>query len=613
MTLPVVNHADANVGGAGSAAANIPDPGVLAATEQAFVAVCVSSSNTVTTPSGWVLVAGPLTTTAGSTDQRTYVFRHLGDPSTWSFPLGSSGPYAAAMVTVLGADTSLPVDTTSQALASAAGATLNNSGLTTTGPDRLLLHFSTARAGATNTWTPPSGYVDEAQDSNASHSAQVASDSQAAAGATGTVTATGSVASTRIVSFLIAVRGPQELANAPVEVALTPVPQSLTTSSVTPSAPPAIERTNRVMIFVRDVDGSIIGQIDHFTLLDFRSRFNDVGAWNLEMPAFIEGVRNAQSSLLTPGRGIIVVLDGEVFGSGQLTEPTTELLGSLIAEGVDDNDILLGTLAYPAAPSLVTSGQAYDVRSGASETVATAYVDANCGGSADIDRYRLLTRASGGRGSSVSESARFETVLDVVKRVLAVDGYGFQVKADLSDPGPPYFEVIVPRDQSAQVEFSTFRGTIGLPSSRTDRRPAATTAVVGGGEEGTLRVFRTATNPAQEAIWGRREVFVDARDSTDTAVLDNRGAAEVQAVGPILEIAALETVGTRYGDWRLGDWVTGQLLGVAESLLVTEVRLLVTGDSAVPKLRPTLTPSALVLADRVSLLQDRVRALESRT
>lgn len=265
MTAPAPHFADANKGGSGATVAYVPDPGALAADEIAYMAIAVSSANTVTTPSGWTLLAGPFTTTSGGTDAKVYIFKHVGEPSTWDFPLGSTGPFSAAMVTVTGADTSSPEDATQSSVASAASTTRANTGVTTTDADRLIIHFCLARHQNANTWTTPSGFAEPTggQDSNTTHSAQVATKTQASAGATGTITSTAAESTARIVSYVIAVK-PTSATSAGDEEATETVAtaDSADQSMITPDAVPVADSWEVTLIAPDDPPVAVVALTD---------------------------------------------------------------------------------------------------------------------------------------------------------------------------------------------------------------------------------------------------------------------------------------------------------------------------------------------------------------
>ena len=97
------------------------------------------------------------------------------------------------------------------------------------------------------------------------------------------------------------------------------------------------------------------------------------------------------------------------------------------------------------------------------------------------------------------------------------------------------------------VVFSVALGTLAGWSSAAEA-PDLTYAYVAGGGEGTTRLIREYGDAAGLAGWGRSEGFIDRRDTTDVAELDQAGAeALAAATKPIsVDLAAIDTAGQAF-------------------------------------------------------------------
>ena len=118
-------------------------------------------------------------------------------------------------------------------------------------------------------------------------------------------------------------------------------------------------------------------------------RFNSIGTWTMTLPAN----HRLQSSLTTPGAGIVVTLLGNTLFSGPVTwyqtlQTMNDAVGVTQITGLDDSVLLRDRLAYPTPTTSDVTAQtsAYDVRTGFAESVMKAYVNANMGPSAPLLR-----------------------------------------------------------------------------------------------------------------------------------------------------------------------------------------------------------------------------------
>ena len=337
---------------------------------------------------------------------------------------------------------------------------------------------------------------------------------------------------------------------------------------------------------VRNASLARVGQILPADLVGFELalRFNKVGSWKITL----RGDHPLVDSLRAPGGGLIVTGPTGVLLSGPTASATNtktadDPTGVWEVIGTDDGVILGERLAYPvpASSSLASQTVAYDVRTGKSETVAKAYVDANIGPSSPAARKisALTIDTDLGRGSTVVANARFDKLGELISSLLVLDGLGFDIRQSGSNL---VFEVFQPVDRSSSIRMDV--DNLRLEKSEyTYQRPDATRVIVAGQGQGGERTFIERSSTASttaESSWGRRiEVFKDSRNTSDTTALQNAGDEILAAGGKTVEgikVTPSDDQTMRFGvDWGLGDKVTVVVGSTQIAQVVTEVAIVV--------------------------------------
>lgn len=314
---------------------------------------------------------------------------------------------------------------------------------------------------------------------------------------------------------------------------------------------------------------------------------NNIGSWTLTLPdehAMCDALRQ-------PGSGLIVTGLNDVILSGPTTNPVfaatpDDIAGTVTFTGVGDTIILADALAWPDPSNSTAETQAasFDNRTAVAETLMHAYVNANIGPGASAARKNpnLIMGTDLGRGSSISKSARFPVLGELLQDIAVPDNLGFRV---VQRGSQLVFETYQVQDRSALVRLSLANGEISGQKVSTSA-PTATRVIVAG--TGTLvgRKFvqRTSTDSlAAETAWGRRiERFLDNRGSDQTTQL-NQAGDEVLANegGTIIGIQVVPAEGSDrvYGkDWFLGDQVSVEVNGVETSAVAIGAVLKIDSD-----------------------------------
>lgn len=367
-------------------------------------------------------------------------------------------------------------------------------------------------------------------------------------------------------------------------------------------------------LHVRGADLRRPAEVDDYTSLTLIPRFNRTGTWLLDLPARTE----AATALAAFDSGLICTRDGQVMMSGPVTgigRKKDKDGDRLTLSGVDDSVWLHRRLAHPSAPPFTAS--AYDIRTGAAETVLREYVDANLGSSALPERQvaGLALAADQLRGTTVKGRGRFQYLDDLLRSLALVGGgLGFRiVQSDLN----LLFEVYEPEDRTRTAVFSEELGNLAGFSYQAEAAEANHVLAAGGGE-GVARTFVEGADSASVVRYGRIETFKDQRQTTDTAELqqavDEELAERAEQVG--LSISPSDTDALQFGrDYNLGDRVTVVLDDTRIVDVLREVKIVLDGNGET--VTPTVgTPEGprpglvLGLFDQMRRLRTRVSGLE---
>jgi hypothetical protein len=349
-----------------------------------------------------------------------------------------------------------------------------------------------------------------------------------------------------------------------------------------------------LIVEVRDANLNRVGQIpDEFLPgLTCVLRKNEVGSWKVELPYG----HSLQTLLATPGAGLVVTYQGRTLISGPTKMVTTtqsveNAVGVTVIEGYDDSIILQDRLAYPtpSTADVTLQTSAYDIRTGAAETVMKQYVEVNIGSLAPAARKvtGFSTEGDYGRGATVKASARFDVLYDLLNQVADASlAGGTAIGFDVRQSGSSLlFEVYTPTNRTSTIRLDIANDLL-TETSYSLQRPKMTRAIVGGQGDGTARTFlerSNATSLAAETAWGRRiEAFIDSRDSADSTALATAGDSVLGTDGKAIISAAVKPTDDStmlFGvDWFLGDTVTVVVGSYELSAVVNEVGLLVSPD-----------------------------------
>lgn len=356
-------------------------------------------------------------------------------------------------------------------------------------------------------------------------------------------------------------------------------------------------------ILVRRPDGTFEGELSRWDQFDAIPRFANVGSWAVKAP-----LTDLSRQLGLPGWGLHYVRNGKTIISGPQTLRELKYDASdntIIASGLSDLVALNDKGVWPSAFPF-TADDYDDKGPDAAETIIKYYVNQNVNDSLRMPMGvpEVMIATDLGRGSNVSEHGRFQNLLEFTRGLALVGGnLGF----DIIDNE---FDVYVPRDRSAEQVFSVESGSVLDIDSKTTA-PTATRVICAGGGEGTARVFEKVEDNDAAELWGRHiEVFIDARDTTDTGILITRATEALLKGAEKTELVVTpidRPHRTFVEDWYLGDTASD---GNGLSGIITEVHLTV--DASGELIKPKLDSSNTATAAATLKAFDAIRKLQTR-
>lgn len=373
------------------------------------------------------------------------------------------------------------------------------------------------------------------------------------------------------------------------------------------------------VIYARNHSLQREGIIEDYQSANIRMRYNDVGTWELTVD------RRSREAvwLTTPGWGIEVVMNlingtqvPLIAGPLNFRKQSKSVSeNKLTVSGFSDDILLKHSLVHPSPTESFPpyTGSEFDTRTGVASTVVIAYVNNNIGPAAIVPRRipgLTMMDTDPLTGSTITGKGRWENLLPFVQGLANSGNVGFrirQVGAGLE------FQAYATVDHSVDVTLSELLGNLQA-WEYTSEAPIATYVYIGGSGEGTARAIAERPDPTPLIEWGRREVFVDSRDSNITSQLLQAGleyqADNSEKVG--LSITPVDTNSCIYGlHYNLGDKVSIVLESPAEPVveIVREVDISLT-PSGPQVLRPIIgTPAAGPIVRMFDKFRENARRL----
>ena len=377
-------------------------------------------------------------------------------------------------------------------------------------------------------------------------------------------------------------------------------------------------------IYVRDRNLQRIGVISQFSNLELTMNYNDVGGWIIDMPDtkdsgadFLKTVRAQGGGL----GGIVVQRNGVPIFSGPIhgLEATANYQGDQTSEnisfwGSDDNGLLFSRLAMPPTPlgtyqAWAGTGIDYDEYINVpAETCLVELVENNCINSPPRKINGLVTTSDQGRGNVITLRARYQNLIEKLQEAATAGRLGFRTIQ--KTPGQIVFEVYEPANKTDTVIFSREFGNLTSYRYKVEK-PEANFVIVGGGGEDVARNFRYAGDEPSRSLYGTWEIFVDQRQTTDVAELNQALYKTLQEKTEKIEVE-IQPHGNspvRYPDhYDLGDTATVVIGGERTSDIIRSIKITLTPDKG-EVITPTIGTPGVGTTFR---LYDNYRNLEAR-
>lgn len=383
------------------------------------------------------------------------------------------------------------------------------------------------------------------------------------------------------------------------------------------------------VVLARNSDRSIAGILRSWSL-SLTLRFNEVGTWTLNVPREV-----CPSGWPAAGSGIIVLHNGVVRASGMIdnndykraADPASPDVSPGLWTLTGDTD--LGRIAYrvvyPVPGSsweTQTAASHYVLASAIAETQLRTLVNVNAGPGALVARRvpGLVLGTATGAGTSVPVRERFTMLLDTCRAIaLSGGGLGFDV---INVPGGNYeFHVYQPVDRTLTARFGEDLGNV-LRLSVGRLSPEVTVALIAGPGEQASRITDEQIDTTADPAWGRREMFIDQRQASETDPVArqaefDKAATEALAAGAeqaTISADIIDTATTQWGrDYNLGDKVSVNTPHGVVPDLVREVHVDVSeeGEAVVGSTIGTTQASSASLTVRLARsMQKRISNLE---
>lgn len=301
--------------------------------------------------------------------------------------------------------------------------------------------------------------------------------------------------------------------------------------------------------------------------------FDDLGDGEMLMAELKRSDPDADIATYTEWRGFIRPTQRRAEG----------VLMPIQIEGVHENALLeWRRVMWPADTANRSS-----FANVAAETVAKLLVQYNATASATTGNGRetsgvyssfpITIETDAEQGNTISMGVAWLNLLPALQRVATLGGGDWSLEYD-SDAHSWQFgwhQPYLGTDRSATVVFSLDRGNMQQPVLSLVNPWEPTVAVVAGQGQGQDRTIEVRTGPNYSSAFSR-EVFVDARDLSTTAALQDRGDQRLQDLKSryTLDFVPKQTDSLRYGrNYFLGDLVTWRFGGLAGTQQIDSVEI----------------------------------------
>lgn len=193
------------------------------------------------------------------------------------------------------------------------------------------------------------------------------------------------------------------------------------------------------------------------------------------------------------------------------------------------------------------------------------------------DAASTLSTVGSGSGDTtlIDYRCAWKNVLTTLQELAIRGGDTFQVNRNFSTNELSMLVNIANVDKSADVVFAISLNTLGQSSLSENKMEEKTVAVVGGAGEESARAISVRTG-ANQSTTNDYEIFVDFKDTSTAAILDDRGDISLSSrqARPTITADVLQSSGYKYlVDYELGNLVTLDFGGLQVTRQVSQVNV----------------------------------------
>lgn len=321
---------------------------------------------------------------------------------------------------------------------------------------------------------------------------------------------------------------------------------------------------DRISLKILDSELTFIGDIEDYISFYFVRSFFQAKEFQLIAPIKYLDILKQDNYIYLSKSKSMVIEEVEI----------NEAEEQLTVKGRDIKSIIEARIIIPP------QGQAYDAFNGNAESVIKHYIDVCCINPVDTNRKipNLIIATNKNRGGNLNWESRYKNLAVEVESIARTREIGWFVYLDPKSK-QLIFDVELGVDRSAlqdvnsRVIFSSKFDNISNAVHTLNSINYKNIAYVGGQGEGTARVVKEIKK-SQATGLKRREVFIDARDISDTENLEDRGLSKLAEYGYVVnsEATIINNNLLYERDWNLGDIVTVSSKLSNENLRITEVR-----------------------------------------
>lgn len=355
--------------------------------------------------------------------------------------------------------------------------------------------------------------------------------------------------------------------------------------------------------------------MDTSTIKIINNRFEFLG--DIEDYISFYFVRNftkaKEFQLVAPIKYIDILKDGNIIfidykKVGVIEEVTIDEDKKIItAKGRDLKSIIDRRITLP------TIGKAYDEIKATAEEVIKHYVINNCISPADYRRKieQLEVASDKKRGSIISWQTRYKYLDFELEQICNTAGLGWEVYLDI-DRKKFIFDVVegvnrtIEQDVNSRVIFSDEFDNITNSTYINNSLSYKTMGYVAGQGEGEDRTVQEVYKNNNTGL-DRRELFIDARDISESDKLEDRAIAKLNEYDYITsnESTVINSNFTYEVDWNLGDLITLKNSMGTTSQRVSEVIEIYEGNRKIEITLGSIVPNAL------EKIQSQINSIQS--